>query len=177
MNPREQRLLALFVIALVVGGSWVGWSRLNAEVSAMQAQTEDLVAKTRLDQAQVEGFAEEMEAASAWIDGRTGEPLAPEEAQVQLLQAAQGSAREAGLTLSDTRFLEPHVRGRFRLARITGRVQGGEDAVYPWLASFHFPDKLQSVSGIQIKPDKQDDTIVDCEVEFAQWYLPAEVDE
>lgn len=176
MNQREQRLLAVFLLVIVVTVTWLGWTRLDAEKLRMSKEAEALNGETANNQSYLDAFSAELTGAKAWMDERLGAPVSSQEADARLLNAIQESAKTSDLPLVNTKFLAPLERGKLRLARYSATVTGSESSIYPWLASFHNPDKLRCISGLTIKPDKEDETIVICEVEFAQWYLPEQED-
>ena len=177
MNQREQRLLAIFITALVVSFTWMGWTRLNEEIKRMRSEADVMRSKADVASRTIDAFAAEMAGAEEWMNTRLGTPVSPQEADTRLLNAVQSSASGAGLQLVNTKFLPPSERGDLRMARYSAVVTGQEATIYPWLATFHDPDKLRCVSGLTIKPDKEDETIVICDVEFAQWYMPAKEEE
>lgn len=176
MNQREQRLLAVFLLVIVITVTWLGWTRLDAEKQRMREEAKVLNTETTNNQNYLDAFSAELTGAKAWMNDRLGQPVSSQEADARLLNAIQESARSASLSLVNTKFLPPLERGNLRLSRYSATVTGSESTIYPWLAGFHNPDKLRCISGLTIKPDKEDETIVICEVEFAQWYLPEHED-
>ena len=177
MNQREQRLLAAFLLVLVATVTWLGWTRLRDEQARLRGEAEVLRREAEAARGLMDAYSGKLAGADAWMKQRVGAPVSSQEASTRLLRAVQESARSAGLQLANTKFLTPYVRGPLRLSRYSATVTGVESAIYPWLATFHDPDKLRCVSGLTIRPDKEDETIVICEVEFALWYEPAKEDE
>lgn len=172
MNPREQRLLAAFLVVIVATISWLGYGRLKEHEAAMREQAQTLLTESDRDQAFLDAYEGELSGARDWLTDRLGQPMPPQQADIKLVNAVEESAKSASLTLETPKFLPPLEKGELRLARYSATVTGAEGFIYPWLATFHDPDKLRCISGLTIKPDKDDDTIVVCEVEFGQWYLP-----
>lgn len=183
MNPREQRLLAAFLLVIVATISWLGYGRLKEAQEEMLQQTQSLLAEAERDQNFLDAYEGELSGARDWLAERLGPPLPQEQAQIKLLNAVEESAKSASLTLTGAKFMSPldpkekdekkkdgQATGLL-LARYTATVTGSEGFIYPWLANFHNPDQLRCISGLTIKPDKDDETIVVCEVEFGQWYL------
>ncbi len=176
MNPREQRLLAAFLVVIVATVSWLGWNRVEAEKSLMLDEAKLLSTEAQRDQSFLDVYEAELTGARTWMNERLGDPLSPQQADIRLLNEVQTSARNASLPLLTPKFLAPIDRGTLRLARYSATVTGQEGSIYPWLDDFHDPDKLRAISGLTIKPDKDDVTLVTCEVEFAQWYIPESED-
>ncbi len=174
MKPSEQRLLALFSGTMLLAGSWMAWSNVSEARGAMREEAAALQGQTDLDRIYVTEFAGELEAADAWMRERVGEPISSQQAMSELLDSAQDSASAAGLRLRDPNFRSPEERGRYLLARVVARVDGAEQAVYSWLASFHDPDRLRSVHALTIQPNRDDDTVISAEVEFARWFLSSD---
>lgn len=172
MNPREQRLLAAFVLIIVATISWLGYGRLKESEEEMRAQARILLAEAERDQSFLSAYEGELAGARDWLTERLGPPLNPQQADIKLVNAVEESAKSASLDLVTPKFLPPLEKGNLRLARYTATVTGAEGFIYPWLANFHNPDHLRCISGLTIKPDKDDESIVVCEVEFGQWYLP-----
>jgi len=177
MKPSEQRLLALFTGTLVLGGSWVAWSSIREQRVMMREEREALASQIELDQRFIDAYRPELEQADAWLKRRVGDPISSQEALSSLLKEAQQSATSSGLALRDPNFRAPEQRGRYELAKVAGTVTGSELAIYQWLADFHNPDKLRSIHSLTIRPDRDDATIITCEVEFAKWYLSSDESE
>lgn len=173
MNAREQRLVALFVGALVVGATWMGYKRLANGVEGMRTETATLTRQAELDQSLVKSYEKPMKAADEWLRTRIANPLSKADAKSQLLLAVQSTAQEAGLPLAPPKLgLPDEERGRYRLARLSAEATGLEKDIYPWLSKFHDPNALRAVLSVEIRPDKKDDTLIQCTIEFGQWYLP-----
>jgi hypothetical protein len=172
MNPREQRLLAAFLLVIVATISWLGYGRLQASEEEMRTQAKSLLVEAERDQNFLDAYEGEFTGARDWLAERLGLPLTPQQADIKLLNAVEESAKSASLALVSPKFLPPLEKGSLRLARYSATVTGSEGFIYPWLASFHNPENLRCISGLTIKPDKDDETIIVCEVEFGQWYLP-----
>lgn len=177
MTVREQRLLVIFGVAVLAAGSYVGWTKVMARVQAWEEETVRLNRQADWDRSTVESQRQRTEEARKWLETRLGEPIDEQEALSRLLQIAQQTASMAGLTLSDPKFGVPEQKGELSLARLSAEVTGSEQSIYPWLVGFHQPDQLRAVRGINVTPDKKDDTLIKCEVEFAQWYLPSDREE
>jgi hypothetical protein len=172
MTAREQRLLALFIITVLVGASVFAYQKVQTSIRANRAATEKLVKTTESDRKLVTGYAEYTHQADAWLEPKLGQPIAEQEALSRLLGAAQQGASQAGLTLTNPQFRPPEPHGNLSLARVSAQVTGQEQAIYPWLIQFHNPNTLRSIYALTVIPDKKDDTVVKCEVVFAQWYIP-----
>jgi hypothetical protein len=172
MNPREQRLLAAFLLVIVAMISWLGYGRLKTGEEEMRAQAGLLLAEAERDQNFLDAYEGELSGARDWLEARLGPPLTPQQADIKLVNAVEESAKSASLDLVTPKFLPPVEKGNLRLARYSATVTGSEGFIYPWLANFHNPDQLRCISGLTIKPDKDDESVVVCEVEFGQWYLP-----
>lgn len=174
MKPSEQRLLALFVSALLLGGSWVAWSAVAEERALMREEIGTLSSQIDLDERFIEAYRPELEQADAWMRERAGNPISSQEALSSLLKEAQDSATTSGLVLRDPNFRAPEQRGRYELAKVAAQVSGSELAIYQWLADFHNPEKLRSIHSLTIKPERDDDTVITCEIEFSKWYLSSD---
>ena len=172
MNPREQRLLAAFLIVIVAMISWLGYGRLQDRQDEMRAQAADLLREADADKSFLDAYEGELSGARDWLEDRLGPPLTPQQADIKLVNAVEESAKSASLDLVTPKFLPPLEKGNLRLARYAATVTGSEGFIYPWLANFHNPEYLRCISGLTIKPDKDDESIIVCEVEFGQWYLP-----
>ena len=172
MNPREQRLLAAFLVIIVATISWLGYGRLKESQEETTTRTQLLLEEAERDQNFLNAYEGELTGARDWLKDRIGLPLTPQQADIKLVNAVEESAKSASLTLASPKFLSPLEKGSLRLARYSATVTGAEGFIYPWLASFHNPDTMRCISGLTIKPDKNDESLIVCEVEFGQWYLP-----
>ena len=173
MNAREQRLLAIFVGAIIAGGTWMGYKKLSAGIEEIKEEAKTLAREAEQDQALVETSGKSVKAAEDWLKDRMGKPLTKADAKSKLLLAVQSSAEEAGLEVAPPKLdLADENRGLYRMARLSAEVTGAEKTIYPWLAQFHNPDALRAVISIEVRPDKKDNTQIQCTVEFGQWYQP-----
>ncbi len=64
----------------------------------------------------------------------------------------------------------------FDQARMSGKLQGSEQAVYSALVAFHDPDRLQVIRELRVQPDLKMKGQIIATVEFRLYYRPVAAD-
>jgi len=174
MKRRESILLILFFGTLLVLGGFLGFDAWNTKMAQMRGERDELQIQAELQEDFLERYGDELRAKERWLAENAGSSMPSDEASTRLLNLANATAGALGLSLSDARFLPPGVDRRYHTARLAANVNGSEESVYRWLAEFHDPTALRAVETLRIRPDRDDISIVNCEVTLALWYLPTE---
>ena len=173
MSDREKKLLALLLFA--------GFVILNFFLFTIYSQTKarytnDLeTAKSKLQQAILfsessEEYAEEME----WLNSNEPEPAAYQDIQSELQKFADAQARKLGLTVKKQDFLPTDQSGiYYHRVQVKINLTGNEKALYRWFNMINDPKAFRAAYQIILKPNSQDDTLIDCSATLAQWFPPA----
>ena len=173
MSTREKKLIAILLFA--------GFVILNFFLFTIYSQakaryTNDLeAAKSKLQQAILfsessEKLAEEME----WLAVNEPEPAAYQDIQTQLQQFSETQANNLGLTIKGQELLPTDVSGvHYHRAQVRIKLTGQEKALYQWFNMINDPTAFRAAYQISLKPNTQDNTLIDCSATLTQWFPPA----
>ncbi len=172
MTPREKNLLALLGIALLVILSFVGFSSLYLP-ALRKAESEKKIAEQKLKQAeQVLSLGEELDPEITWLERSGTAQSSPQDAQSKLQALLRKQASARNLDIRDSRILPFQTGEHFDRVRVLFKVTGMERDVFSWLTSIHLANQRQVVTKMEIKPQNNDLTRVEVEVEVEKWIIP-----
>jgi hypothetical protein len=174
MSPREKKLLmfmggTLFVILNLILLNTVFLPRLQAAKAAVQAaETSLTTATSKIDQ--FEYFEPRMD----WVE-RSGTAASDRfQVQSELQQFLRRQATARRLEIRDEDILD-YVEGEyFGRVKVSCKVTGMEREVISWLTSIHRIEQRQVITMLEMKPQNNDLTRIEVEVEVAKWIIPAE---
>lgn len=173
MSTREQRLLFLFLGAIVVIGGLFGYrwvKALREEVADEIREAETTIEVGQLAEEQWQSVQREVE----WLDEYEPEPKVGELVPPQLETFTTNEARRAGLTINRPKILENETSGPYyHRARFQISVSGMENALYNWLCRVQSPRDFRAVTELRLSPNREDDTKIDATVQIEQWFVPA----
>lgn len=173
MSDREKKLLSLLLFA--------GFVILNFFLFTVYSQaklryTSDLeTAQSDLQQAinfneSSEEFAGEMD----WLAANEPEPSVRQDVQNKLQQFAESQARTLGLTVKSQELLPTDDSGaHYHRAQVKISLSGQEKALYKWFDMINDPAAFRTAYQIVMKPNSQDDKLIDCTATLSQWFPPA----
>ncbi len=174
MSPREKKLLVFFAAGgfLVLNFILYSWyTNLSAAKSAEVLDARLAVETAEALQASSELVADQME----WLAEHEPEPAAYQEAQTTLQEFVEQQARSTGLNIRTQRPLPVDDTGaHYHRARIQIEVTGREQALYQWFDRIKMPQEFRAATRIVLRPNREDDTLIDCRAEIEQWFIPAE---
>lgn len=170
LNANEQRLLALFLGAMFIIATLVGFSffkKLNAS-SARQ------LADLKNQKFEASFWIDEHDLwlqRRVWLDEK--QPVQPSggAANSALLEYLQKSAAARNITILDQSLPEPTDSPYFREVSVKLRVNGKLDSLTPWLAEIQAPDLFQAITSFNIRSDKEPPAVI-CDLQIARWYAP-----
>lgn len=172
MSDREKKLLALLLIA---GFLIVNFFLYSLYVEKKNLYANDLEsAKSQLQQAitfrESSGeFAEQM----AWLAEKEPKPATYQETQNALQLFAESQAKNLGLTVRSQEPLPTDETGPYyHRAQVKINLSGREMALYQWFDAINDPDAFRTTFQINMKPNAQDDALIDCSATLSQWFPP-----
>jgi hypothetical protein len=172
MSDREKKLLALLLTA---GFLIVNFFLYSLYVEKKNLYTNDLEsAKSQLQQAfafreSSAEFAEQM----TWLAEKEPEPATYQETQNSLQLFAESQARNLGLTVKSQEPLVTDESGtHYHRAQVKINLSGQEKALYQWFDAVTDPDLFRTAYRINLKPNTQDDALIDCSATLSQWFPP-----
>ena len=181
MSEREKKLLYLFAVAgVILIGFWGYSTFLNYK--------QDLTRK--LDKAQGDLDTAKMAIASRdaiieeieWLASHEPQPRASLQAPDEIAKFADTEALSSGLNVKNKKILSTLEAGtegnlvNYSIAQVEFQVTGTEKNLYTWFDKMHEPTKFRVISNISLMPNKENDTLIDCNVIFDQWFIAAPLD-
>lgn len=172
MSEREKKLAIFFGIALFIVVNFFGYKlfldeRQKSTAGLIKAQNQLKEAKNY--QEKYSTVSEEMD----WVEGHMPKPKAGQMVQTELEQFMANQAASNQLTVKRRRFLPVAEGVNFNRAKVEFVVNGMEEGLYRWLDRLQTPDQLRAVTHMQLSPQRDDDTKIDCTVVVDQWFVPA----
>lgn len=173
MSDREKKLLALLLFAGFVILNFFLYSLYTQaklrHAAALNTAQSDLQQAITISQSSEE-FAGEIE----WLTAHEPEPAAYQDVQTKLQQFAESQARNLGLTVKSQELLPTDVSGaHYHRAQVKISLSGQEQALYRWFDAINDPAAFRTAYQIVLKPNTQDDTLIDCSATLSQWFPPA----
>lgn len=172
MSSREKKLLIFFVTAIfaaanLFGFQWLQKKRLDVQ---KQIKEQEVVLKAAdAAQSSKEVFIQEID----WLEDNTPEPKEGELVPSQLENFVTTEATRAGLTVVRPKILDNDESGvYYNRARFEIAVSGNEAALYRWLVRLHSPRDFRAITALRLNPNREDDTLIDANVQVEQWFVP-----
>lgn len=174
MSKREQFLITLFLIALVVVGLMLGYTHLyeprykKAKLSLENAKQQIRTGQNRLE------IADQITEEQQWLSKNEPYPVTPQGAQAGLQTEAQELAESTELNIKSQNLLASveNKGSHYNRARINMIVTGTEANFFRWVNAINDPAKFRRVTYLRINPLKDDDTQVESKVTIEQWFVP-----
>jgi len=176
MTSREKNLLIFLGVTFFIILNFVAFNMFFSPAK-QKAEGEKKAAETELRLAElVVSQRDELEPELQWLE-RTGTAVttaAEAQSKLQSLLRTQAGARN--LEIRDSRILISQPGEHFDRVRVLFKVTGMERDVFSWLTSIHQPNQRQVVTKMEMKPQNNDLTRVEVEIEIEKWIItPDEV--
>jgi hypothetical protein len=176
MSKRESHLLILFgvtgLILLLLWGyqSYTGF-RVRLQNDRVMAETELREAELYLKSS--DSIRDEIE----WLSQHEPQPQAGEQVPTKLQQLASAEASQAGMLVKKMEILpdrsaESEETTHYKVGQVKFTVTGEEKNLYAWFDRMHSPNDFRAISQLTLSPNREDDSKIDCQVVFDQWYVP-----
>ncbi len=159
MNQRELRL-ALLLVAMIVGaGGWVVFRQMAKWKADIERREHDLALR-RVEANELMRQKDFWKARSEWLE--TKQPAYPgrTEADTNLYNSVEESARTAGVTLLGRQLQQPEQLPGTVGVGLMVEAKGSLDKLLHWLHALQNPEAFVSVRGMVLKPDPEDTSIV-----------------
>jgi hypothetical protein len=176
MSPREKNLLILFATAGFIILNLLAFnfhSKKKLEIRSQLADAEQALILAESIAANRDEVSDEIQ----WLNSREPEPAAYQDVQSNLQQLIERESQVAGLTIkpnSQKLLATDQTAGNeFHRAKVQISVTGTEKALYAWFSRLNLPDQLRAATNIQLSPNREDDTKIDCTTVIEQWFIPA----
>jgi len=175
MSPREKKLLIFFAVAGFIVVNFIAYKWFDGASARIRGELAD--AKLGVERARLLSTSRELiEHQMQWLAERQPEPVAYQDAQATLQQLVERQARAAGLTIKQgtQRLLSVDDSGKhFHRARVELEVIGREEALYRWLHEIKSIDEFRAATSISLRPNRENDALIECRAVIEQWFVPA----
>ncbi|YCM44987.1 hypothetical protein V2O64_03005 [Verrucomicrobiaceae bacterium 227] len=171
MTPREKNLLIVLGIALFIILNFVAFS-MYYQPAVDKARIAKTVADAEYRKNQLAlSEKDSLEAERRWLEG-TGEVVTtPQLAQSQLQSLLRQQADKRQLDTRDEQILQFIPGVHYDRVRVLYKCTGMETNIQQWLLSIHQPKQRQVVTKLELKPQSNDLTRVECTVEVEKWII------
>lgn len=176
MSKRESYLLTLFALtAALLLGLWGyrSFTQYRETLKTDRQSAEIALKEAELYAASRETIRDEID----WLSAHEPEPQAGEQVATKLQQLASSEAMRANMKVKKMEILAERVDEagaprHYQVGQVKFSVSGEEKDLYSWFDRMHSPDDFRAISHLTMKPNREDDSKIDCEVIFDQWYVP-----
>lgn len=174
MSDREKKLLFSLLGALFIIANFFAYSNFY-EPRIKDAEKRKKVAEATLAQSQaIMSQKADWEKTRSWLQRAEGQPTTYQTASSKLQSFVKRSADRRGLITKKEDILDQVKGANYDRVRVRFRVNGLEQQIQQWILEIHRPQQLQVITKFDLKPQKNDLTRADCEIEIEQWFIPAE---
>lgn len=175
MSDREKILLYVLIGAVFLIGNAMAFKMfyqpkmLAAQSALSAAEGKKIERLGAIDTADI--FEKEME----WLGRYEPKQAATfQQTQTKLQQLVEREAQRNKLEIKKQDLQDSLVDPGlvYHRARMTVQVNGMESGLYRWLDRLHSPNEFRAVTHLRLRPQKGDDTRIDCFIVVEQWFVP-----
>ena len=172
LKTREQRLLFAFIATLFLAASWYLWKFYKSQ----RDHASEVAFQLSLQEAEFDELLEERDKwtrRSEWLDAFQPNYSSRAEVDNELLEEARAIGVD-GVTTKGFTLLPPIETIDYVQAGVTFTAQGELPHVFEWLHTLQRPETFRVIRGLKVIPNKEEPTLVDCEIELLKWYRPGQ---
>jgi hypothetical protein len=176
MSKRESNLLILFAVTGAI--LLLLWGYQSYTSFRVRLQSDRMLAETELREAELymasrQTILDEID----WLTQHEPQPQAGEQVPTKLQQLASAEATRAGMLVKKMEILadrtaESAEKTHYKVGQVKFTVTGEEKNLYLWFDRMHSPNDFRAISQLTLSPNREDDSKIDCQVVFDQWYVP-----
>jgi len=171
MKTNERRLLLLALAVVAIMGGIIMAKQFRSWQQSLTMREETLGHERDLSEAILQETAM-WDARDAWITQH--QPVAKDNLQAdeESFKPLEQKARDLGLTIEHSQYLEHTVSPFWHQAGASMTVSGPLPTVFRWIYSVQSPTDFRVVPSLKITPVKDHPEQVTCIVQFWRWYQP-----
>ena len=172
MSEREKKLLIILGVIFFLILNFIGFNMLYLP-SVQKAKSAKVTAQKKLQTAEMTlSQRAEFEPEMAWLErsGTVRTTARDAQSKLQALLRKQASARR--LEIRDSRIITAQPGTHFDRVKVLFKVTGMERDVLSWLTSIHQINQRQVITKMDVKPQNNDITRIEVEIEIEKWILP-----
>ncbi|MDA7881658.1 hypothetical protein N9A94_05080 [Akkermansiaceae bacterium] len=174
MTSREKNLLILLCSALFLILNVVAFKKFySPEIAKANGKVVALDRKYQRAEGDLQ-MKDAWQKSMNWLENSEGKPITYPEAEAKLQSFMRKQADARGLTTREEKIL-PHVQGPYYTrVRVSYKLTGMEQQVQQWIMSVHQPRQFQVITKMTMKPQTNDLTRIDIEVEVEKFIILAD---
>ncbi len=180
LKTSEKRLLGFFLVAIFIVVNLFVFTKISkvqhsAETRVKKLASELLIMSDLLAERDMWHEREAWFAASQPVFDASGANGATRaEIDEDLLNTVRATARKFSITLEDEKLPEPEEHPFFvqAIARVSG--VGSIEGMMRWLYELQKPQDFRAVTFFELKPQKDDPSILTCTMTVERWYAKLE---
>ncbi len=172
MSEREKKLLIILGVSFFVILNFIGFNMLYLP-GVQKAKSAKTISERKLKEAELTlSLRDELEPEMAWLErsGTVRSTVLEAQSKLQALLRKQASARR--LEIRDSRIITYQPGEHFDRVKVLFKVTGMERDVISWLTSIHQISQRQVITKMEVKPQNNDITRIEVEIEIEKWILP-----
>lgn len=175
MNQREKKLIcilfggAFFIVNIFLFSSYKG-AKQKKEIQ-LKKNADELALKNK----QITESDDRINEVD-WLIEHEPKEGTHAEVRADLVNFAEQSALRSGVTAKKRPSPLPEnleEDGRYSTARVEMLVNARDAELYRWIIELQNPEKSRSVTFLRVKPQRDDNTRVECELVLTEWFTPA----
>ena len=176
LKDNEKRLLGIFLVAVFIVINLFVYTK----ISKVQRSAENKVKSLQDEMLVIGDLLEEKDlwqARQLWLASKqpvfddSGERGATRaEVDQDILNTVRATASKFAITLEDEKLPEPEEHPHFvqAIARVSG--VGSIEGLMRWLYELQKPQEFRAVTFFELKPQKDDPSILTCTMTLERWY-------
>ncbi len=173
MSEREKKLLLFLGVTFFIILNFIGFNLLYLP-AIKDAENEGINAERKLKGAEtVLALRDTYEPEMAWLTRSGTATTSPLVAQSKLQTLLREQATRRKLEIRDSRIIPFQPGENYDRVKVLFKVTGMERDVFSWLTSIHQVAQRQVVTKMEIKPQNNDLTRIEVEVEVEKWIITA----
>ena len=153
---------------MFLAAGWYLWKFYSSHRDAAREVAHQL----ELQEVEIETLLEQRDRwlqRETWLAGNQPKFTSRDQVDNQLLEEARASGTP-GVRTGEFVLMEPLDTPAFRQSGVKFVARGKLKDVFSWLHELQKPQEFRLVSSLQVTPEKDEPSIVKCEVELLRWY-------
>ena len=172
MSEREKKLLLVLGVTFFLILNFIGFNMLYLP-EVQKAGRSKMTSESKLKAAEMTlSLSDKYEPEMAWLERSGNLRTTPLEAQSKLQALLRKQATARRLEIRDSRIITYKPGEYFDRVKVLFKVTGMERDVLNWLTNIHQTDQRQVITKMEVKPQNNDLTRIEVEIEIEKWILP-----
>jgi hypothetical protein len=169
MTASEQRLAFALGAVVLIGGAFLGLTRLKTwklsvdaralELQSRRAEADELLARQEFWSSRLE-----------WLEQKQPLYTRRSEADIGLLDLIQSSAAQHGISLTQNQPVAPSERPGLTSSNMNVEARANWEAMNRWLHQLQQPETFISIPALTMTPNDDDTTEVIVNMNLQKWF-------